>query len=148
MYLAREELLAFMPKQTAIELTSDDPYNMPDAPDTAKLDEALRSAQELIDGYLRGRYTLPLAETPTIVRDLARVIARYRLYERRPEGDLPEPVTDTYKNAVKTLEQIRNGRITLGIRQTASPLPEPGEHRMYARKQFMDDAMTKAYEES
>lgn len=148
MYLSREELLAFMPKRAAIELTSDDPYNMPDAPDTAILDEALRSAAELIDGYLRGRYTLPLAETPTVVRDLARVIARYRLYERRPESDTPETVTDTYKNAVKTLEQIRNGRITLGIRQTASTVPESGEHRMYARKQFMDDAMTKAYEES
>ncbi len=82
------------------------------------------------------------------MRDLARVIARYRLYERRPESDMPETVSDTYKNAVKTLEQIRNGRITLGVQQTAAPVPESGEHRMYARKRFMDDAMTKAYEES
>ena len=83
-----------------------------------------------------------------MVRDLARVIARYRLYERRPESDMPETVSDTYKNAVKTLEQIRNGRITMGVQQTSAPVPESGEHRMYARKQFTDDAMTKAYEES
>ena len=146
-YLTREELLAYMPRRAAIELTCDDPYNMPDSPDMAVIDEALESASELIDGYLRGRYSLPLAETPTVLRDLARVIARYRLYERRPEADLPEPVAETYGAAVRTLEQIRNGRITLGVLETAAPQPETGEHRLHARRQFMDDAMSRAYEE-
>ena len=148
MYLTREDLLAFMPGRAALELTCDDPYNMPEEPDMAIIDAALLSAQELIDGYLRGRYTLPLAETPTIVRDLARVISRYRLYERRPESGMPETVAETWKNAVRTLEQIRAGRITLGLPQDATPVPEPGEHRMYAPRKLMDDSMSKAYAES
>ncbi len=147
MYLTREELLSFMPRQAALELTCDDPYNMPDEPDTAIIDAALGSARELVDGYLRGRYALPLEKTPTIVRDLTGIIARYRLYERRPEAAIPEAVSETFKNAIKTLEQIRVGHITLGTRETAKPVVEPGEHRMYARNRFMDEGMNKAYED-
>ena len=148
MYLTREELLAYMPQRAAIELTCDEAAAMPENPDMAVIDEALASASELIDGYLRGRYALPLAQTPTVLRDLARVIARYRLYERRPEADLPEAVAETYKAAIRTLEQIRNGRITLGVRESAAAQPEPGEHRLHARGQFLDDRMARAYEAS
>lgn len=148
MYLTREDLLAYMPLRAAIELTCDEATAMPDSPDMAIIDEALASASELIDGYLRGRYALPLAQTPTVLRDLARVIARYRLYERRPEADMPDAVAETYKAAIKTLEQIRSGRITLGVRETAAAQPEPGEHRLHARSQYLDDNMTRAYEAS
>jgi len=147
-YLTREELLAFIPRRAAVELTCDDPYNMPEEPVMEVIDAALLSAEELIDGYLRGRYALPLPVTPTIVRDLARVIARYRLYERQPEAAIPEAVTETWKNAVRTLEQIRAGRISLGVPETARAVDEPGEHRMYAPKTLMDRAMSRAYEES
>lgn len=110
-----------------------------------KVKEALLAAGELVDGYLRGRYELPLAEIPTLLRDVVRTIARFKLYERRPESDMPETVMETYKAAVKTLEQIRSGRITLGVAVTAEAMPERGEHRISAPKAFFSSDMQNAY---
>lgn len=146
MYLTPEEMLSFLPERAVVQLTNDDPHGK--EPDMGKVEEALRAAGELVDGYLRGRYELPLATVPTLLRDVVRSIARFKLYERRPESDMPETVMETYKAAVKTLEQIRNGRITLGVAATAEALPERGEHRISAPKTFFSDAMRTAYERS
>lgn len=144
MYLSPEELLAFMPGKSVAQLTNDDPKA--EKADMAKVQEAVRAAEELADGYLRGRYALPLSTVPTLLRDVVRTIARFKLYERRPESKMPDTVLETYKAAVKTLEQIRSGRITLGVAATAEPVPERGEHRMSAPAAYFSDAMRKAYE--
>ncbi|MGN0008168.1 MAG: gp436 family protein [Desulfovibrionaceae bacterium] len=146
MYLSPEELLAFMPGKSVAQLTNDDPKA--EKADMAKVQEAVRAAEELADGYLRGRYALPLSTVPTLLRDVVRTIARFKLYERRPESKMPDTVLETYKAAVKTLEQIRSGRITLGVAATAEPVPERGEHRMSAPAAYFSDAMRKAYERS
>lgn len=146
MYLSPEELLAFMPGKSVAQLTNDDPKA--EKADMAKVQEAVRAAEELTDGYLRGRYALPLSTVPTLLRDVVRTIARFKLYERRPESKMPDTVLETYKAAVKTLEQIRSGRITLGVAATAEPVPERGEHRMSAPAAYFSDAMRKAYERS
>ena len=146
MYLPPEELLAFMPGKSVAQLTNDDPKA--EKADMAKVQEAVRAAEELADGYLRGRYALPLSTVPTLLRDVVRTIARFKLYERRPESKMPDTVLETYKAAVKTLEQIRSGRITLGVAATAEPVPERGEHRMSAPAAYFSDAMRKAYERS
>ena len=146
MYLSPEELLAFMPGKSVAQLTNDDPKA--EKADMAKVQEAVRAAEELADGYLRGRYALPLSTVPTLLRDVVRTIARFKLYERRPESKMPDTVLETYKTAVKTLEQIRSGRITLGVAATAEPVPERGEHRMSAPAAYFSDAMRKAYERS
>ena len=142
MYLSPEELLAFMPGKSVAQLTNDDPKA--EKADMAKVQEAVRAAEELADGYLRGRYALPLSTVPTLLRDVVRTIARFKLYERRPESKMPDTVLETYKAAVKTLEQIRSGRITLGVAATAEPVPERGEHRMSAPAAYFSDAMRKA----
>lgn len=146
MYLSPEELLAFMPGKSVAQLTNDDPKA--EKADMAKVQEAVRAAEELADGYLRGRYALPLSTVPTLLRDVVRTIARFKLYERRPESKMPDTVLETYKAAVKTLEQIRSGRITLGVAATAEPVPERGEHRMSAPAAYFSDAMRNAYERS
>lgn len=146
MYLSPEELLAFMPGKSVAQLTNDDPKA--EKADMAKVQEAVRAAEELANGYLRGRYALPLSTVPTLLRDVVRTIARFKLYERRPESKMPDTVLETYKAAVKTLEQIRSGRITLGVAATAEPVPERGEHRMSAPAAYFSDAMRKAYERS
>ncbi|MCI7507996.1 MAG: DUF1320 domain-containing protein [Desulfovibrio piger] len=135
-----------MPGKSVAQLTNDDPKA--EKADMAKVQEAVRAAEELADGYLRGRYALPLSTVPTLLRDVVRTIARFKLYERRPESKMPDTVLETYKAAVKTLEQIRSGRITLGVAATAEPVPERGEHRMSAPAAYFSDAMRKAYERS
>ena len=94
----------------------------------------MRQAQELVDGYLRGRYQLPLDPVPTILRDAVVYLARHWLYQRRPEGALPDAVKDSRKDTLQLLENIRDGVITLGT-PTGQAVTEPGEIRVRARPQ-------------
>lgn len=76
-------------------------------------------ACEEVDGYLRNRYSLPFENTPTLVKQCAKQIARYALYERRPEGfELPPAVVDGRKVAIKNLENIRDGKLSIGVPDT------------------------------
>lgn len=151
-YATLDDLRQIMSAGTLAQLTQDDASeltevdlatgNITEPPiDTTIVDHALRSADELIDSHLRGRYTLPLEKTPTLLRDLAAQIARYRLYSRRPEGDnTPEIVIKDHNNALQVLAMIRNGKISLGIAETGEITPAPAEMRARApAKQFGDN---------
>lgn len=114
MYLTVDELETALSKQTLIELTNDD-YQATEI-NHGVVRVAIDYAQQLIDGYLRSRYRLPLTSPHTLLRQLSIDVARHWLYQRRPEGrELPEAVTNAYKNAVKNLEAIQSGRLHLGV---------------------------------
>lgn len=130
-YCDRADIDAAIPLPTLIMLSSDDP--MADAPDDAIVGRAVDQAEELIDAHLRGRYTLPLAPVPGVLRDIAVNLARHWLYSRRPEGrDFPEAVTRTYKAGIGTLEAIRDGKVTLGASTAGPAAAEPGQVRVRA----------------
>lgn len=112
-YISIDDLRTLVPAHVMMELSDDDADGIADS---AMIDGIINEACELVDGYLRGRYSLPFASTPTLITQSAKQIARYMLYERRPEGfELPPAVTDGRKIAIKNLEQIRDGKITLGV---------------------------------
>ena len=81
--------------------------------DTIVCEEALIYSSTLIDGYLRGKYTLPLNTQFPLLRVVAIDICIYRLYSRRIYTDIPETISENYKNAIRTLEQLKKGVITL-----------------------------------
>lgn len=83
---------------------------------------ALGDAQAEIDGYLAGRYALPLATVPPVLERLACDVARYRLYERRPTDEIRQ----RYEDAVRVLEQIARGTVTLGLPAADTPAPVAG----------------------
>lgn len=89
--------------------------------DEAKVAEAIAYADELIDGYLRGRYSLPLSTVPKLISKLSIDITVYQLYARRPESGIPEAISEQYKNATSVLDRIQKGLISLGVEQAASP---------------------------
>lgn len=78
-------------------------------PDAATVAQACADAAAQIDGYLAGRYALPLASVPPNLTRIACDIARYRLYENQPT----ETVSIRYEAAVKYLEYIALGKIAL-----------------------------------
>lgn len=80
--------------------------------DEAVLGAALETAGAEIDGYLGGRYTLPLSPVPRILAGYACDIARYRLVGA--EAMETEPIRLRYRDAIKFLEQVAAGKITLG----------------------------------
>ncbi len=81
--------------------------------DAAILAQSLAQADNEINAYLAGRYALPLATTPLIVRDFACDIARYRLCGG--EVTETEEVRNRYKDAIKFFEKVANGQISLGL---------------------------------
>ncbi|MBN9528221.1 MAG: DUF1320 domain-containing protein [Alphaproteobacteria bacterium] len=136
-YCDRADIGQSIPLTTLVNLSSDDPLAVD--PDEAVITRAVDQADELIDAHLRGRYTLPLAPVPGVLRDIAVNLARHWLYSRRPEGNgFPEAVTRTYKAGLETLVAIRDGKVTLGVSPGGPAAPEPGEVKMRAPTRRFD----------
>lgn len=95
---------------TLIQLTSDDGTETVNR-DVAQ--EAIIFSTSIINGYLRGRYTLPLNTSFPLLRILAIDLSIYRLYSRRMRDEMPEVIDTAYKNAIATLKDIQKGVITL-----------------------------------
>lgn len=81
------------------------------AVDATVVDRAIADTDALIDGYLAGRYVLPLAATPPLVTDIAQAIAIWKLHVYQPD---PKIEAD-YKEAVRQLQQIAQGAIRLPV---------------------------------
>ena len=81
--------------------------------DATVLADALSLATDEINAYLDGRYALPLASTPRLLTRLCCDIARYRL--SGGDAQETEPSRNRYRDAVKMLESIKLGHLTLGI---------------------------------
>lgn len=78
---------------------------------------AIDSAGREIDGYISGRFTLPLSTVPELLTDICCDIARYRLCGGAVQTT--DEVRDRYKDAVKMLGMIRDGKMTLGLDATS-----------------------------
>ena len=79
--------------------------------DTDIVTRALTDTDATIDGYLAGRYALPLTSTPDLLVDLAQAIAIYKLHPYSPE----QKIGDDYKSAIADLGKIAAGTIKLPI---------------------------------
>lgn len=131
-----------IPELTLVQLSNDDPAA--EQPNESVIQDGVRQAEELVDGYLRGRYALPLDPVPTVLRDAVVYLTRHWLYQRRPEGAIPDAVKDSRKDTVKLLESIRDGVVTLGM-PSGQAAPEPGEIRVRARRQVFGDDRWRGY---
>jgi phage gp36-like protein len=72
---------------------------------------ALAAADARIDGYLAGRYALPLAAVPPAIVEAACDIARFRLYEDRAT----EHIQKLYDDAVAYLVKLGTGKLSLTL---------------------------------
>ena len=108
-YALQEDLTKQLPVDDLIMLTDDVGAGVVDS---VMVTSALEDADTEIDGYLGSRYTLPLETPPAILNKLAVDITIYNLYGRR--GGPPDHVDARYKNAVRFLENIAKGDISLG----------------------------------
>lgn len=77
--------------------------------DGQRLDSAIADAGALVDGYIAGRYAVPLETTPALIKDVACDVTRYKLWRNRA----PEEVQKRYDQAISTLRDISRGVISL-----------------------------------
>lgn len=79
--------------------------------DAAVVGRALADADAVIDGYLAGRYRLPLSSTPPLVADIAASIAVYRLHPK----SAPDKIEADYRDALASLDRISKGVMRLDV---------------------------------
>lgn len=77
--------------------------------DADLITRAITDATALIDGYLAGRYALPLATIPALVTDLAQRIAIYYAHTNVAS----EKIGKDYEAALRQLKDIASGLIKL-----------------------------------
>ena len=79
--------------------------------DSDVVTRAIDDAGAAIDGYLKGRYALPLSATPALIRSLALAISIYILHR----DTVSEKIRRDYEDAIATLKQIANGTVRLDV---------------------------------
>lgn len=77
--------------------------------DADQQNKALNDASVLIDGYIGGRYSLPLSNPPAVLTGLCCDVARYLLHDK----NVPEVVKARYEQAVAMLNKFGSGKLSL-----------------------------------
>ena len=84
--------------------------------DDNNITEAIKSADSLIDGYLRNQTSdLPINPVPDVIRQLSYDIAIFYLHDRIQYLDVPERVRDKYDAAINYLKDIASGKVVIDI---------------------------------
>lgn len=116
-YSTLADMTATTPEQAVINLTDDSGVGVVDQD---KVSAAIADADAEIDSYCAARYTVPFDPVPAVVRKCSVDIAVYNIYSRYAEK-VPETREARYKNAIKLLENIAKGVVTIG--ETVAPPP-------------------------
>lgn len=136
-YASREDMIARFGEREVIALTDRQASGMVDE---TVLNQALEAADDEINGYLQGRYGLPLSSVPRLLTGVACDIARYRLCGA--ETMETDPARNRYKDAVKILENVRDGKISLGLDMSGQVASEPAGIRISTPgRTFTDDSL-------
>ena len=95
--------------------------------DQTIVDEKIEDAQMEIDSYCRAQYAVPFQVVPGLIRKLAVDIALYNLVSRRGiDEDSPDAIlVKRYRDAVKLLENLAKGIVTIGPAAAGDPAPQP-----------------------
>nr|BDD46394.1 hypothetical protein 12 [bacterium] len=126
MYCALSDIVSVVPESEIARLTDDTSGR---TLNENVVNEAISKGDELINGYLRSRYDVPLTSAPLLVRNISVDLAVYFLYQRRYRANMPESVENQYKTSVKTLGEIQKGFVNLGIEPQSDEGGQVGIYR-------------------
>jgi len=107
-YCTKQDLIDRFGENELVDLTDRDNLGVIN---NTVLDQAINDASAEMDGYLGGRYQLPLATVPPVLKALCCNVARYKLYDEQAS----ELVTKRYDGAIKFLFSVSKGEISLGV---------------------------------
>lgn len=138
MYASAADLQDRYPMQDLAQLTGD-PAGV--TVDLDRLGTALADAAQEIDGYLVGRYVLPLQRVPAVLKLLACNIAMYQLQALRPMSSI-EDARKRYEDAISYLTKVSKGTVQLGLSDSEEPAAQgSGPEWISATRMFSRDAM-------
>ena len=122
-YATAQDVINRYPNRDLVQLTNEDPTAT--TVNVAPITQALSDASAEIDGYIEGRFTLPLTDPPAVLTRLATDIAMYRMQTLRPLHDL-EDARKRYEDAVAMLAKVAAGELTLGLAADGQEPPIAG----------------------
>lgn len=121
-YVTQSDLTpSHVSEKDLVQLTQDDPTS--DTVDAEVLESVILDAEAELDGYLGARYALPLATVPRFIRQIAARLTNYRLHRRR-DASIGEDLQKDHDAAIRLLEQIAAGTVTLGVQPEAGENPQ------------------------
>lgn len=82
---------------------------------TANFSKHIDRAEGLVNGYIASRYSLPFSTVPPIIRTIAEDIACFYFIRSTyvQDGQRKNEYADSFKEGIKQLEQIRDGKTPL-----------------------------------
>lgn len=111
-----------------------------------RIQDAVTEAESLIDGYLAKRsYPLPLSPVPKLVTGWARDIARYLLHKDRGGKEDNDPIVRNYKDALKFLGLVAEGKFSLGAEDPITSNPNQLDVRFESALSVFDRKSRRAY---
>lgn len=111
-YAQPSDMTARYPNRDLVQITNEDPAAT--VVNTTFLQQYLNDASDEIDSYLESRFALPLNDPPARLNQLCCDIAMYKMQALRPLQDIKD-ARDRYQDAIKVLEQVAQGKLTLGL---------------------------------
>jgi phage gp36-like protein len=111
-YASSGDMIARYPNRDLVQLTNEDPTQI--EVNASVIDQALADASAEIDGYLDGRFALPLTDVPAVLNRLACDVAMYRMQSLRPLHDMAD-ARKRYEDAIELLVRVARGQVTLGL---------------------------------
>lgn len=124
------------------------PTDQVDVADDAlqRIQDAVTEAESLIDGYLAKRsYPLPLSPVPKLVTGWTRDIARYLLHKDRGGKEDNDPIVRNYKDALKFLGLVAEGKFSLGAEDPITSNPNQLDVRFESAPAVFDRSSRRAY---
>lgn len=114
----RQNIHFFAEKKTDIDENGNTTRTIDDVINTA-----LNDASDQIDGYISGRVTLPVNKVPSVLVRTACVLAYYNL----ADNVATEKVEKDKDDALRYLEKVAQGQISLGLTEDKNQLDEVGD---------------------
>ena len=116
-YCTLADIEKLLPESQLIRLTDDESAGVVN---TDRVQEAIDSAADEIDSWIGARVALPLSKAIPLLTRINADVAIYFLYGRYAET-IPETRANRYKDAVRLLEKINTGDISLGVQAPPDP---------------------------
>ena len=148
MYCTLDDLLERMPREQLTQLSDDG--ELQNEPNQEVIDSLISSAGDIVDGYLRGRYQLPLSPVPPLIKRIVVDLVVLDLWARRPQmnGELPKAVERAHGASMELLKHIQTGKVTLGASELPDASPHGSQVRVNHRRRVFNDRTLRAYTQS
>lgn len=136
MYCNIQDIKEDLTEKVVAQLSNDDNPNLVNEEIVSKY---ISESSQLIEGFLRSRYELPLRNEHAILKKVCIDIVKYELYKRR--GKVFDNIQNLYKDGISTLEKIQKGMITLdeGTAETRPGFFLVSERKPVIDKQTLDN---------